>query len=88
MEYMESFEECAVREVREETGIEIANVRFLRLLNLKTYVPHHYVDVGLVADWKAGRPRSLARASSCGMLGLVRHRQVAGTALCYNSNLH
>lgn len=37
LEYMESFEECAKREVREETGIEIDNVRFLRLYNLKQY---------------------------------------------------
>ena len=33
MEYMESFEQCAKREVMEETGIEIENVRFLRLMN-------------------------------------------------------
>jgi 8-oxo-dGTP diphosphatase len=39
MEHMESFEECARREVREETGIEITNVRFLRLLNFKNYPP-------------------------------------------------
>lgn len=57
MEYMESFEECARREVREETGIEIQNVRFLRLLNLKSYAPKHYVDIGMVADWKCGEPQ-------------------------------
>ncbi|MBL8158064.1 NUDIX domain-containing protein [bacterium] len=57
MEYMESFEECAKREVREEAGIEIENVRFLRLLNLKDYAPKHYVDIGLIADWKNGDPK-------------------------------
>jgi 8-oxo-dGTP diphosphatase len=56
-EYMESFEACARREVREETGMEIANIRFLRLLNLKTYAPKHYVDIGLIADWKSGEPQ-------------------------------
>jgi 8-oxo-dGTP diphosphatase len=56
MEYMESFEGCAKREVMEEAGIEIENVRFLRLLNLKDYAPKHYVDIGLVADWKSGEP--------------------------------
>ena len=56
MEYMESFEECAKREVKEETGMEIENVRFLRILNLKSYTPKHYVDVGLLADWKSGTP--------------------------------
>lgn len=56
MEYMESFEGCAKREVKEETGMEIDNVRFLRLLNLKEYAPKHYVDIGLIADWKSGEP--------------------------------
>src|SRR3989338_10125840 len=57
MEYMESFEQCAKREVMEETGMEIENVRFLRLLNLKKYAPKHYVDIGLIADWKSGEPK-------------------------------
>lgn len=56
MEYMESFEECAKREVQEETGMEICNIRFLRLLNLKDYAPKHYVDIGLIADWKSREP--------------------------------
>ncbi|MDO8598680.1 MAG: NUDIX domain-containing protein [bacterium] len=56
LEYMESFEECAKREVREEAGIEITNVRFLRLMNLKIFAPKHYVDIGLAADWVSGEP--------------------------------
>jgi 8-oxo-dGTP diphosphatase len=56
-EYMESFTECAKREVREETGMEIDNIRFVRLANLKQYVPKHYVDIGLMADWKSGEPQ-------------------------------
>lgn len=59
MEYMESFEDAAKREVREETGMEIQNVRFLRLYNLKEHSPKHYVDVGLIADWKSGEPEVL-----------------------------
>lgn len=58
-EYMESFEECARREVMEETGIEIKNIRFLRLMNLRQYAPKHYVDIALVADWKSGEPHVL-----------------------------
>lgn len=57
MEYMESFEETARREVREEAGIEVDNVRFLRLYNLKEYAPKHYVDIGMLAEWKSGAPR-------------------------------
>ena len=57
LEYMESFEQCAKREVREETGIEVTNVRFLRLMNLKHYAPKHYVDIGLMVDWLSGEPK-------------------------------
>lgn len=59
LEYMESIVGCAKREVMEETGMEIENVRFLRLLNLKDYAPKHYIDIGLVADWKSGEPKVL-----------------------------
>lgn len=59
MEYMESFEECAKREMREETGIEIQNVRFLRLLNLKQFSPKHFIDIELLADWKSGEAQLL-----------------------------
>ena len=55
-EYMESFTDSAKREVMEETGMEIDNIRFLRLANLKEYAPKHYVDIGLIADWKSGEP--------------------------------
>ena len=41
----------------EETGMEIYNIRFLRLMNLKQYAPRHYVDVGLIADWLSGEPK-------------------------------
>jgi 8-oxo-dGTP diphosphatase len=53
LEYMESIEECAKREVMEETGMEITNVRFVRLVNMKHYDPIHYVDIGVQADWVA-----------------------------------
>lgn len=59
LEYMESIVEAAKREVREETGMEIKNVRFLRLLNLKEYAPKHYVDIGMIAEWKSGEPKVL-----------------------------
>jgi len=56
MEHMESIEECVRHEVREEAGIEIKNIKFLRLLNLKGYPPKHFVDIGFVADWASGEP--------------------------------
>jgi 8-oxo-dGTP diphosphatase len=59
LEHMESFEECAKRETREEAGIEIENLRFLCVINLKEYAPKHYVDIGFVADWKSGELKNM-----------------------------
>ncbi len=56
LEYMESFEDCARRETKEECGIEIENIRFLFLGNLKDYAPKHYAHIQFVADWKSGEP--------------------------------
>jgi len=55
-EYMESFEECARREVSEECGIEIHNIQFQCLANEKRYAPKHYVHIALMAEWKSGEP--------------------------------
>lgn len=59
LEHLESFDACARREVREETGLELGEIRFLRVLNTTQYAPRHYVDVSLVAEWKSGEPRVL-----------------------------
>lgn len=59
LEYMEGFEECARREIAEECGIEVQNVRFQFLANIKDYAPRHYVHTGLIADWKSGEPKVL-----------------------------
>lgn len=58
LEYWESIEDCAKRECREEAGIEIKNIKFLRLYNSKKYAKKHYVDIGLVAEWASGEPNS------------------------------
>jgi 8-oxo-dGTP diphosphatase len=59
LEYMESFEECARRETKEEVGIEIKNIRFQFLSNVRKYAPKHYVHIGLVAEWESGQAQSL-----------------------------
>ena len=59
LEYMESFEDCAIREVKEECGLQIKNLRFLFLSNVAKYAPKHYVHIGMVADWRAGEPQTL-----------------------------
>lgn len=57
LEYMESFEDCARRETREEAGVEIKNIKFQCLGNSKKYKPKHYIQISLVADWKSGSPK-------------------------------
>jgi len=59
LESGESYEACAKREVREETGIEIENIKFQFLANIKKYGGKHYVHIGLTADWKLGEPKVL-----------------------------
>jgi 8-oxo-dGTP diphosphatase len=58
LENLESFEECALREMREEAGpLVVTNLRFLSVTNLRAYAPKHYVDIALVADWISGEPQ-------------------------------
>ena len=59
LEHMESFEDCAKRETFEECGIEIENLRFQLLANVKKYAPKQYIHVGLIADWKSANPKIL-----------------------------
>ena len=59
LDHLESFEECARRETREECGLEIAAVRFQFVANVTTYAPRHYVHIGLLAEWASGEPRVL-----------------------------
>lgn len=59
LEFGESFEQCAKRETKEEVGIEIKNVKFLFLANVKKYGGRHYTHIGLRADWKKGIPKNL-----------------------------
>jgi len=68
LEYLESFEECARREIREEVGIEIRDVCFLCVSNIKQYDPDHYVDVGFVAKWKSGEP-TIMEPDRCDEIG-------------------
>jgi len=53
LEYGETFAECATREVKEETNLDVANVRFLMIGNYQ-FGTKHYVDVDMVADCSEG----------------------------------
>lgn len=49
--------DCARRETREESGLEIDNIRFITYTNdLYPQVDQHYVTLQFVADWKEGEP--------------------------------
>lgn len=58
LEYGESFEECAKREVMEECGdIEICNIKFQLVANVCKYHPRHDIYLGFIADLHKGEPR-------------------------------
>ena len=59
LEHGETFEACARREVAEECGIEIENLRFQFVTNLTAYPPTHFAHIGFIADWKTGEPHNL-----------------------------
>ncbi|MEI8096792.1 MAG: NUDIX domain-containing protein, partial [Candidatus Moraniibacteriota bacterium] len=59
LEYMESFEECAKRETKEECGIDIENVELQFVENVTKYAPKHYVHIGMIAHWESGEPEVL-----------------------------
>lgn len=58
LEFGESWEECAKREVREETGLIVTNVRFLTATN-DLFHDHnkHYVTIWVYSSWKSGTPK-------------------------------
>ncbi len=57
MEFGESFEETAKREVMEETGIVVGNVRFGAVTNdVFESDEKHYVTVWVLSDWAENEP--------------------------------
>lgn len=55
LEYGETWEECARREVSEEVGIEIGNIRFGAITNdIFESEQKHYITICMVADYVSG----------------------------------
>jgi 8-oxo-dGTP diphosphatase len=58
LEFNESFEETAEREVYEETGLKIKNIRFGAVTNdILRGEGKHYVSVWLISDYENGEER-------------------------------
>jgi 8-oxo-dGTP diphosphatase len=57
LEFGESWEDAARREVLEETGMEITNLRFVAVTNdIFNFEQKHYITIWLAADWLANEP--------------------------------
>lgn len=56
MEYMESFEDAAHRELIEEIGpsVSVTNMEVCSVTNLKSYAPKHYIDIGMTCRFISG----------------------------------
>lgn len=57
LEYGESFVDCARREVLEEVGVQIKNVKFFGLTNDIFDEGKHYITIAMRAEIKSGKPK-------------------------------
>lgn len=53
LEFGETFEECAAREVLEEAGVAIKNITLVCVRNDIEY-GKHYIALGMHAEWESG----------------------------------
>lgn len=58
LEFGETLEACAIREVREETGLVVTSLRLLCVSNIVAY-NKHYIDFEFVAEVAPGEPQVL-----------------------------
>lgn len=62
LELGETFEDCAIREIREETGMEIRSPKVIAITNnLETFKNEgvHYISIVLLAKEFSGEPKNL-----------------------------
>lgn len=60
LEFGESFEDCAKREVAEECGIKISSIKLVTCTNdIFEEENKHYITVYVQADWASGEPKVL-----------------------------
>ena len=56
LEFGETFEECARREVEEETGLRNIIIKGVVSIGNDIAYDKHYVSVGVLAEWTEGEP--------------------------------
>jgi 8-oxo-dGTP diphosphatase len=59
IEMGESFEACARREVAEETGLDITNIRFCAVTNTVFDEQTHWINIFVCADLEHGEAKNL-----------------------------
>lgn len=75
LKFGETFEECAKREVLEETGLEVKSFKLISVSNDLRYLKtdnKHYVTIGIIADYQGGEPQIMEpeKASAIGWFSL------------------
>ena len=59
LEYGESWEECAIRETLEETGLKIKNAHFVAVTNdIYSSENKHYITLFMLGKYETGEPLS------------------------------
>jgi len=60
LEFGESWKECALREIKEEVGIKVKNIRFVAATNdLFSKEKKHYITIFMLADYVSGEVKIL-----------------------------
>lgn len=60
LEFGETFEECAAREVLEETNVKISNIKFYTTVNNIFHDENkHSITIFMFSDWKSDQPETM-----------------------------